>query len=191
MTIAVTISDLLLNVIHLPFITKRTRGPWYSWLCGCLGGSCTPEDVDQVRREKVHEIMAAEFTEFLVPLAYGCLFAACRHGPNGGWMAGVRVSIWHYKAVDLQHMASSLALLISGDLLVGAFVFWVVWRYAATNMFAVASDTCRRYGICILFAYAFVLYHQFCITLVHCGMDFSFSPRSTWPATIESPGLSP
>ena len=54
-------------------------------------------------------------------------------------------------------------------------VIFVVARYRFNvDLLKLLSWVCREHGAQICFLLAFIINHQFCITVYHCAMDFTF-----------------
>ena len=198
LALAITAMDLVMNLLMLPFLTGHMTRPWHyyvarpiravgHWVGSPLGG-LDKRDVGWWRRIEALGLVSAELAEFVVPIAYGVIYLICRYGANGKWMAGVGANIWHYRAPDLGSFARNLAFMVGGDVVVGMTTHWLVRRYAKVDLLASSVRMARLYGPCIALTFAFLLYHQMCITVVHCGMDFTFSPRSSWPGSLTAIG---
>ena len=95
--------------------------------------------------------------------------------------------IWHYTSPNLHDLARNLAFLLLGDFVVGLITHWCVRLYSDVNLLVHSVRVSRLFGPCIAFTFGFLLYNQMCITLIHCGMDPSFSPRSSWPDLLVVP----
>ena len=182
--------DLASNVALLPFLTGHMTKPWYwvlMWpirMSGYCVGVGDKVDIGWLRRIEAPGLVSSELAELVVPVAYGFIYLICRHGANGRWMAGIGANIWHYRAPDLGSFARNLAFMVAGDVLVGLATHWLIKRYAHVDLLSFSLRISRLYGPCIALTFAFLLYHQMCITVVHCGMDFTFSARSSWPDSL-------
>ena len=185
--LVVALLDLAANMAPLPFLMGLMDEPLHLWALRPFRRSSPVGDVHRLRRIEIHNLVAAEVSEFLIPIFFSGIYLICRYSPNGKWMGGVGANIWHYHTPDLLHFFCNLGFLLGGDLVVVLVTHMVVRRYMGMNLMAFPERTIRCNGPSICLALAFVLYHQMCIIVVHCGMDFTFSDRAAWPDALMAP----
>ena len=189
----VYISSVVLG--YMEFTSQR--------ICRMLARILNPDSVHVTRAEEKRlldkdrtymtmKLLGTEVFELIVPLGYMASVVIIANGPNNQWMAGIGRSIWHY--TETYTSGNNIALLVTK---VSAFVvidaILLAINLAALTCYrvriiTVLSVTCREYGSCLAFILAFMIYHQFCITAIGCGMDFTF--KFEWlfdPAVLDLP----
>eukprot|EP00667_Euglena_gracilis_P005809 EG_transcript_5856 len=138
---------------------------------------------DQRAAEAHHAIIhtvIGELTEVLIILAYTPLYLICRAGRNTQWMAGIGANIWNYSTPTVLSYVTNMLIALAVELLSALLNYCLLRRYANVSLFEMAAHVARYWGPNICATYAFVLYHQMCITIVHCGMDLTFHEHGTW-----------
>lgn len=139
-------------------------------------------------------VVASEITELLVPISYAALFMICRYGRNGQYMGGVGASIWHYQRVPTDaEFLRNIGIWIAQELVFLLLPHYALKRYSGGKIqFRVIACTLgKNYWWGIFCTYGWILYHQMCITIVHCGMDMTFADMTTdrgrWTKDYDNP----
>ena len=180
-TSSIAFIDALSLASLVPYITGQTRVPVSDWLRWKLSGHKTERwgigfslrSAAQTRT--LLRMLTAEVLELSIPIFYSAAYAYLRWvGPNAKWMTGVGVQAFGLEVPTLEDFAGSMAAMITIDLLLVIATFQYVNRKCYVDCFTMVAGVGYEYQIALVVACAFLTYHQFCVTLVHCGMDFSF-----------------
>mmetsp|Transcript_41723 Transcript_41723/g.130710 ORF Transcript_41723/g.130710 Transcript_41723/m.130710 type:complete len:120 (+) Transcript_41723:1772-2131(+) len=115
-------------------------------------------------------------SEGLMPIGYTALYVICYYGRNSDDMAGVGLSVWHLEETDLTDFLRSMLIVITLDMSVLAATFYAISGLEPFRLLAYLGET---QGPFVLILNAFILYHQFCMLMISCGMDFSFTIHET------------
>ena len=103
----------------------------------------------------------------------------CGRGPGGS--EDSHPNIWtRISGIRPLQFGINVAIIVVVDLFIAAFTHWIITCYTNHDLIRLATETVRPYGPNLCFMVAFLLYHFQCITLLHCGMDFTFTPRHQW-----------
>jgi len=110
-----------------------------------------------------------------MPLFYLLAFCIAYNGPHAIHMGGLQSSAWHYSASEhLGKMASSILFMIGCDVVVVAGTVCLFRRFNL-SLFEYYAKCLEMYWLPAALVQCFAIDHQFCIVVLHCGMDFTFA----------------
>eukprot|EP00667_Euglena_gracilis_P009949 EG_transcript_10116 len=187
-TIMVMVLDLAYTALTLPFIAGWMKAPWHRTLLSKLlqpwgkspaAALSEDEHLLEVHEAIIHTVIG-ELTEVLIILSYTPLYLICRAGRNSEWMAGMGANIWNYSTPSIASFLTNMLAALAVELVTGLLNYLLLRRFAQLSLMELAAHVARYWGPNICCTYAFVLYHQMCITIVHCGMDLTFHEHGDW-----------
>jgi len=115
-----------------------------------------------------------EICELVLPPFYLASFCVAYFGPNANMMGGVKASIWHYTGGEhLAHVATHIAIMTACDSVVVLMTLWLFRRHNLRmfNYYAKCIDT---FWLPVALTQCWMIDHQFCVTVLHCAMDYTF-----------------
>uniref|UniRef100_A0A7S1UEZ1 Uncharacterized protein n=1 Tax=Phaeomonas parva TaxID=124430 RepID=A0A7S1UEZ1_9STRA len=187
LTLLATASDLVMNHGQIPFVLGEHRyslaqhlSMLVSRVLPCM--HCVPvaddgeSSVNKLRAQNTIVLLINEMSEGLMPIGYTALYVICYYGRNSDDMAGVGLSVWHLEETDLTDFLRSMLIVITLDMSVLAATFYAISGLEPFRLLAYLGET---QGPFVLILNAFILYHQFCMLMISCGMDFSFTIHET------------
>ena len=109
-----------------------------------------PDDIEK-QYELLLEVLIAELTEFLVPLAFLLTFIASYYGPNSTLIGNVGSSYWKYDAVDdgKQYVQNILMFFFIDfcSCVASAIVLWLFCRINLAKAFVTLEKELEIYLI--------------------------------------------
>lgn len=118
----------------------------------------------------------------------------CRYGRNGKYMGGIGAEVWHYDSVltDAEFLRN-IGVWLLQELFFMVLPHWLIHHYSKgkVKVHIIARTLGKNYRWGTLATYGWILYHQMCITIIHCGMDMTFSDwtfaRGKWREDYRNP----
>mmetsp|Transcript_16254 Transcript_16254/g.33430 ORF Transcript_16254/g.33430 Transcript_16254/m.33430 type:complete len:510 (+) Transcript_16254:11-1540(+) len=157
-------ADAVACMVSLLQVTDKLVLPWVAK---------NPELRKLYRVKNATYMALAEPLEAVIPLTYIAATTLCRIGPNGTYLGGIGVSMWHFKdAEDNAWVKGLVWFVMDMTILVGTFF---VAEREGVKVVRILANCCAQYKLQIFFSLAFLIEHQICITAFHCGMDFTLN----------------
>mmetsp|Transcript_6797 Transcript_6797/g.19682 ORF Transcript_6797/g.19682 Transcript_6797/m.19682 type:complete len:243 (-) Transcript_6797:107-835(-) len=182
-TLLALAADVVMNHSQLPFVLGISRQSFAQEIAGVLKRlvpflpiparfANDRSSVTTHRCQNTVVLLINEVSESLMPLGYTILYVVCYFGRNRQGMAGVGVTMWHLEKQDIWDFLRNMMIILVLDMGTMIYVFYVLRNLDPFRVLAYLGET---QGPFVMILSAFTLYHQFCILIISCGMDFSFT----------------
>jgi hypothetical protein len=120
-------------------------------------------------------IVAAEAGEVIVPMNYALCWFIVRMGPNNKSFSGSGTSDFGLEAPeDTGLFLANIAALFSCELVSMTLIKIILWKVARINLMDELRIACQMYGPILICQSVWIIVTSFCMTMIHCGLDFSF-----------------
>merc|ERR1711971_660771 len=113
--------------------------------------------------------------EVVLPISYLVCFVAAYQGPNTEVLGNVGNSYWHYKAVsDIERAVQNLLQFVAVDFIGIIISAAICYKVAGFNIFKTLGYLQKEYGMMLAVSQAYLIIHNFCVTIVACALDLTF-----------------
>ena len=130
------------------------------------------EDQSVEKKKSLTNIVLAELTEGITPLAYATAIAMAYYGPNAHILGNIKNNYWGYEKVEnIQRVFQMLFLLFAVDTVSVLFnAFWL-WTRVNVNLFREFCSVLGNYWYLIATKLAMIIAANFATNDINLGMD--------------------
>merc|ERR1712032_211758 len=120
-------------------------------------------------------IVAAEAGEVIVPMNYALCWFIVRVGPNSKSFSGSGTSDFGLEAPDeIGPFIGNIAGLFCAEVVSSLIIKAILWYGCGISMMARARKACQMFGPILVCQSVWIIVTSFCMTMIHCGLDWSF-----------------
>ena len=124
------------------------------------------------KKDKVQNLVMAEFVDAMVPLVFGIAFAMAYHGPNATLMKGIKNDYFGDQIEDVQHVYTVMVLMLSFDLL-AMVISGIFLRYSCKiDLFQIFCNMIDEYWMLFMVKLPIIVM-LFAVRDVNFGFDYS------------------
>merc|ERR1712032_153356 len=120
-------------------------------------------------------IIAAEAGEVVVPMNYALCWFIVRMGPNNKSFTGTGTSEFGLEAPDdLAAFMLNIVALFSCECISMMIIKYVLKYMCHIDIYQAMKKSCAMFGPILITQSVWVIVTSFCMTMIHCGLDYSF-----------------